>query len=328
MKCIVTGGAGFIGSHLVDCLVKNKHKVLVLDNLSTGRIENIRHQLKNITFLKCDLSVKKKNWIDQFKNTDLVFHLAALADIVPSIERPKDYFDANVTATLNILEASRKHKVKKILYSASSSCYGLAKEYPTSEKANIDPKYPYALTKYLGEQMILHWSKVYSLQVASLRLFNVYGTRSRTSGTYGAVFGVFLAQKLASKPLTVVGSGNQTRDFTYVTDVVEAFILASRKKTKNKIFNVGSGATISINKIVKLLNSKSIKIEKRPGEPFFTFANIKKIKKEIGWKPKINIELGIKKIIEDINYWKKAPVWSPSSIKINTKTWFKYLSKK
>ena len=155
---------------------------------------------------------------EEFKGQYYVFHLAALADIVPSIQSPKKYFESNVTGTLNVLEASRKGKIKKILYSASSSCYGIPTRYPTSENQKIDPKYPYALTKKIGEDLIKHWSKLYNIPFISLRLFNVYGTRSRTSGTYGAMFGVFLAQKIANKPFTIVGSGSQTRDFTYVSD--------------------------------------------------------------------------------------------------------------
>jgi UDP-glucose 4-epimerase len=325
MKSVVTGGAGFIGSHLVELLLKKKHKVIVLDNLSTGRKSNLNDFFKKIKFIKCDLS-KKGKWEKYIKNADYVFHLASLADIVPSIEKPKDYFHANVTSTLNILEQCRKYRVKKIIYAASSSCYGLANDFPTKEESKIDPRYPYALSKYLGEQLVLHWNRVYKIDVCSLRLFNVYGTRSRTSGTYGAVFGVFLAQKIANKPLTVVGNGKQTRDFTYVTDVVRAFELAAKKKTKNIVYNVGSGDTVSINQIVSLLNCKKSYIPKRPGEPFFTFACIKKIKKDLKWKPTINIKEGIKLVLKNIKYWEKAPVWTPKKIHQNTKKWFKYLN--
>jgi UDP-glucose 4-epimerase len=325
MISVVTGGAGFIGSHLVELLLKKKHQVIVLDNLSTGRKSNIIKFIKKIKFIKCDIS-KNGNWIKHLKKADYVFHLASLADIVPSIEKPKDYFHSNVTSTLNILEACRKFKIKKIIYAASSSCYGIAKDYPTREDSKIDTQYPYALSKYLGEQLILHWSRIYKINACSLRLFNVYGTRSRTSGTYGAVFGVFLAQKIANKPLTVVGDGTQTRDFTYVTDVAKAFLSAAKNKTKDVIYNVGSGKTVSINKIVKLMKCKKTLIPSRPGEPFFTFASIKKIKRDLNWKPTISIEKGVKLVLKDIDYWKEAPVWTPEKIRIKTKKWFKYLS--
>jgi UDP-glucose 4-epimerase len=326
MNYLVTGGAGFIGSHLVEKLLKNQNKVFVIDNLSTGRILNLKKvkNFKKIKFIKSDIS-KKGKWIDQFKKIDCVFHLAALADIVPSINFPEKYFKSNVEGTLNVIQACRKYNVKKLIYAASSSCYGIPKKFPTKENEKISTLYPYALTKYIGENLCLHWGKLFNIQTISLRLFNVYGTRSRTSGTYGAMFGVLLAQKLAKKPYTIVGSGDQTRDFTYVTDVVDAFIAASRSKQKSKIYNVGSGSTISINKIVKILKGPKIKIPKRPGEPDCTFANIKKIKKELNWKPKISIQKGIKFLLDDIDYWKNAPVWTPSKIEKATKDWFKYL---
>jgi len=327
MNCIVTGGAGFIGSHICEKLIKLKHNVIVIDNLSTGRLENIESLKNRIKFIKSDIS-KKGKWQSYFKNIDVVYHLAALADIVPSINVPSDYYNSNVTGTFNVLEACRKKKVKNFLYAASSSCYGLTKEFPTSENNKIDTQYPYALTKYLGERISLHWGKVYNFNVVSLRLFNVYGTRSRTSGTYGAMFGVFLAQKLANKPFTVVGSGNQSRDFTYVTDVANAFILASKSNLKNEVFNIGSSKTIKINYIVKLLGGSKVHIPKRPGEPDCTFASIKKIARVLKWRPRVSIENGIKKLLLNINYWKNAPVWTPKTIKNATKDWYKYLGRK
>jgi UDP-glucose 4-epimerase len=262
MNSLITGGAGFIGSHLIDSLLKKGNKVTVLDNYSTGRSSNLDH-IKNVDllqFIKCDISdggaIEK-----HFENVDLVFHLAALADIVPSIENPSEYYNSNVQGTFNVLEASRKNDVKRFVYVASSSCYGIPDEFPTSETAEIRLQYPYALTKYLGEQLVMHWCLVYNLPAVSLRLFNVYGPRSRTSGTYGAVFGVFLAQKLAGKPFTVVGDGTQTRDFTYVSDVVDALIKAA----------------------------ESI-------------------------------------LLDNIDYWRGAPVWDKESIAAATEKWFEYLS--
>ena len=324
MKYLITGGAGFIGSHLVEKLANKKNKIIVLDNLSTGRKENIKG-IKNIKFIKCDLS-KKGKWEKHFRNVKSVFHLAALADIVPSINNPKKYFKSNVEGTLNVLEACKKYSVKKLIYTASSSCYVIPKSYPTKETERINCQYPYALTKYMGEKLCMHWGKLFNISVVSLRLFNVYGTRSRTSGTYGAMFGVFLAQKLAGEPYTVVGDGKQTRDFTYVTDVISALLKTEKSRIRNEIFNVGSGKTVSINKIVKLLGGLTIKIPKRPGEPDCTYADTKKSgKTELGTK--IEIEKGIKKLINDINYWKKAPVWTPKKIGIATRDWFKYLGR-
>jgi UDP-glucose 4-epimerase len=325
MRSIVTGGAGFVGSHLVEELLSMGHEIIVLDNFSTGRKENLEHVSEKIKLIECDLSIKGE-WIQEFENTDWVFHLASLADIVPSIQNPEGYFRSNVDATFYVLEAARHSNVKRFIYSASSSCYGIPDSYPTSEKSDIKPQYPYALAKRMGEELVEHWAQLYSLPAISLRFFNVYGTRSRTSGTYGAVFGVFLAQKLANKPYTVVGDGQQTRDFTYVTDIISALITSAKSDKTNKVYNVGSDTTVSINKIVELLGGKKINIPKRPGEPDCTFADISKIKKDLGWFPTISIEEGIKKVLDDIDYWKNAKVWDPDSISKATEDWFKYLS--
>lgn len=324
MKVIVTGGAGFIGSHLVELLVKKKYKVTVIDNLVTGRIENLKNVKKKINIIKADVSNYSK--IEKFfKNCKYVFHLAALADIVPSIEEPKKYFATNVTGTLNILRASKKYNIKKVIYAASSSCYGMVKKFPISEECNIKTEYPYALTKYMGEQLMVHWSKVYKIQTISLRLFNVYGLRSRTTGAYGAMFGVFLAQKINNKPITIVGNGKQSRDFTYVTDVVSAFLVAARSKIKHGIFNVGNGKPTSVNYIANKLGGKKVYIPKRPGEPDKLQASIKKIKKYLNWKPMITIDQGIEIMTKNIQDWNLAPIWTPKKIKIKTKLWFKYL---
>ena len=328
---IVTGGAGFIGSHLVDLLIKKGFQVIVIDNLSSGRKENIAHHLndKNFSFHKLDLSDYQK--LPQLKKifapADYVFHLAALADIVPSIQKPIKYFRANVDGTINVLEAARKSNLKKLVYTASSSCYGIAEKFPTPENSPIQPEYPYALTKYLGEQAVLHWGKVYKMPIVSLRLFNVYGPRSRTTGTYGAVFGVFLAQKIHRQPFTIVGDGNQKRDFTFVTDVAEAFYQAALSKVKNEIINIGTGKAHSINELVKLLKGKTIHIPERPGEPKITLADISKAKTLLGYRPKISFEKGVKIMLDHLNDWQEAPLWTPKKIKNATEDWFKYLKK-
>ena len=326
MKAIVTGGFGFIGSHLVEFLLSKNFKVIVIDNFSTGKKENLKNSIKKIKFVKADISNKKKI-IKHFKGVDFVFHLAALADIVPSIQNPNEYFRSNVDGTLSILECCRKNKIKKIIYAASASCYGITKKFPTKENSKIELMYPYALTKWLGEQIVMHWNKIYKINAISLRLFNVYGPRSRSNSNYGAVFGVFLAQKLSNKPFTIVGNGKQTRDFTFVTDVVEAMYKACKSDISGQIFNVGSEKEISVNYIAKLLGGKKIYIPKRPGEPDKSLADIKKIKKYLKWSPKVSIEQGVDKLLNNINFWKKAPIWTPKKIDIATKDWFKYLKK-
>lgn len=328
MKCLVTGGCGFIGSHLVDRLLIEGNQVTVIDNCSTGRLENLEHQEgnTNLKIIETDI-VNQKNIEPYFEDIDWVFHMAALADIVPSIQMPENYFRANVDGTFSVLQCALKAKVKRFLYTASSSCYGIPDNYPTKEDVDIRPEYPYALTKNLGEQLAMHWAQLYKLPVVSLRLFNVYGPRSRTSGTYGAVFGVFLAQKLAGKPYTVVGDGTQTRDFTYVTDVVDAFVTAAKSDIAGEIFNVGSGNTYSVNRLVELLGGDVEYIPKRPGEPDCTFADTTKIETYLNWHAKVSFEEGVNEILKNIDYWRKAPVWDSKSIGKATKDWFKYLSK-
>ena len=327
-RILVTGCAGFIGSHLCEALLKKGNDVIGVDNLSNGKLENIKtfNNNKNFKFFKCDINNAKI--INEILNgVDIIYHLAALADIIPSIQNPELYFNSNVGGTFNLIRNCKKKNIKKLIYAASSSCYGIPKNYPTSENSPISPQYPYALTKSLGEQIIFHFGKLYKIPVISLRLFNVFGPRARTSGGYGAVFGVFLAQKLAKKPFTVVGDGKQTRDFTFVDDVINAFIEMLDKSIKNEIFNVGSGQTYSVNTLIKLLGkNKVVNIPKRPGEPDCTFADISKILKKTKWRPKISFEDGVKKLMESINDFKDAPLWDSESIKNETKDWFKYLS--
>jgi UDP-glucose 4-epimerase len=322
---LVTGGAGFIGSHLVERLLNDGRRVTVLDNLSTGRVENIAHMREDENLCFHDVDIASDRLEGYFDGIDYVFHLAALADIVPSIQAPLEYYRANVDGTVKVAEAARHAGVKRFVYAASSSCYGIPDSYPTPETAEIRPQYPYALTKYLGEEIIRHWAQVYGFPAVSLRLFNVFGPRSRTSGTYGAVFGVFLAQKLAGEPFTVVGDGTQTRDFTFVTDVVEALLAAAHSDLVGDVFNVGSGGTYSVNKLVELLGGNIEYIPKRPGEPDCTYADITKIQTRIGWSPKVRFEDGVNVMLENIEYWRKAPVWKPDTIREATKDWFKYL---
>lgn len=180
----------------------------------------------------------------------------------------------------------------------------------------------------MGEELVLHWGRVYQLPVVSLRFFNVYGPRARTSGTYGAVFGVFLAQMLADKPLTIVGDGNQTRDFTFVSDVVDALVTAAGSQLSGQIFNVGSGRPVSINRIADLLGAKrTVFVPKRPGEPDCTWADMTRIANALQWQPQVPIEEGVRTMLDHIDYWRDAPVWTPDKIQTATADWFKYLGR-
>jgi UDP-glucose 4-epimerase len=325
MKALVTGGAGFIGSHLAELLLSRGHAVIVLDNLTSGRMQNLRSVERHPGFTFVNADVRDPAIVSSFEGVDWVFHLAGLADIVPSIEMPAQYYTTNVTGTFNVLEAARKAGVHRFVYAASSSSYGVPDVFPTPETAPIRPEYPYALTKYMGEELVLHWAQLYKLPALSLRLFNVFGPRSRTTGAYGAVFGVFLAQKLNGRPFTVVGDGTQTRDFTFVTDVAAAFLCAAESSLLGEALNVGSGNRYSVNHLVDLLGGDAVHIPRRPGEPDSTFGDVAKIRKLLGWQSQVPFSEGVKLMLEKIEDWRDAPVWDPASIARATESWFRYL---
>lgn len=324
---VVTGGAGFIGSHMADNLLAHGYQVRAVDNLVSGRESNIAHLSGNPDFSFVKVDIRSLQPGDKlFDGARHVIHFAGIGDIVPSIEQPMEYMSANVQGTVHVLECARHAGVKKLVYAASSSCYGLAAT-PTREDHPVSPEYPYALSKYMGEQACFHWHKVYGLPVNSIRIFNAYGTRVRTTGAYGAVFGVFFRQKLAGKPYTVVGDGSQTRDFLYVTDVAEAFRLAAETDKTGEIWNLGAGNPQSVNRLVELLGGEKTYIPKRPGEPECTWADISKISRDLGWKQKVSFEAGVAMMMKEIEVWRDAPLWDPASIEQATKTWFQYLGK-
>jgi UDP-glucose 4-epimerase len=324
---VVTGGAGFIGSHMVDLLLARDYRVRVIDNLAGGREANLAQHRNDprVSFERRD--IRRLEVSDAlFHEAAFVFHFAGIGDIVPSIEQPTDYMETNVQGTVRVLECARAAKVEKFIYAASSSCYGLA-AVPTREDHPIAPEHPYALSKYLGEMVTFHWHQIYRLPANSIRIFNAYGPRVRTTGAYGAVFGVFFKQKLEGKPFTVVGDGTQRRDFLYVTDVAAAFLRAAETELTGKIWNLGAGNPHSVNRLVKILDGPSVHIPKRPGEPDCTWADIGKIQRELEWKPLVPFDEGVRRMMQGIELWRDAPLWDPQSIASATKTWFQYLGR-
>lgn len=308
MNVLVTGGAGFIGSHLVDRLLLDGHKVIILDRFSDGTEEHFVHGKldRNLTLHHVDFSKREEVKFSYFRSADWVFHLAGLAKVAESIVRPLAYHTVNLDGTIYVLEHARRAGVKKFIFTGSASYYGIADIYPTSENAEIKLDSPYALTKYAGEQYSLHWGQVYKLPVIALRLFNVYGPKIRKFGSYGPLVSRFISQKMSGKPISIVGDGEQTRDFTFVSDVVDAFITAAKSTVEGQAFNVGSGESNSINRLVELLGGKKTYIPKRKNEPQVTYADISKIYKQLRWKPKVSLDQGIAMVLRSIGKWEKA----------------------
>jgi UDP-glucose 4-epimerase len=345
MKALVTGSAGFVASHLVELLLKKGYDVIGIDNMVNGQQENIDMFKDNpkYIFVKGDVSATHYDgsfkqfspvpisYDNLFKDVDYVFHLAGLADIIPSIERPEEYYQANVTGTLRVLEESRKAGVKKFVYAASSSCYGIPDKTPTDESADIRPEYPYAVTKFLGEQLALSWCQIYKLPVVSLRLFNVYGPRARNNKVYGAVFKTFLSQKFHDKPFTIIGDGNQERDFVFVSDVAEAFLLAAESPLTGRVYNVGGGHPESVKYLSELIGGVKhprVYLPWRPGEPMITHANISLIKEELNWTPLVSFKEGVSEMMKDMSYWENTPAWTKDEVLEATKTWYNTLGDK
>jgi UDP-glucose 4-epimerase len=291
MKCLVTGGAGFIGSNLVDELIKDGHEVIVIDNLVSGKEENINPKTEFHNLDICDMNVR--GLCHMFDGVDVVFHTAALARVQPSIDNPIDFNNVNVNGTLNLLKACVDYGVNRFVFSSSSSVYGDVeeKDLPTSENSELNPMSPYALHKLIGEQYCKLFSQLYNLETVSLRYFNVYGERQPIEGAYTLVMGAFAKQMLEDKPMTIRGDGEQRRDFTYVGDVVDANIRAGfyEHPIWGEVFNVGNGDNRSVNQIADMMGGETIGVEPVV-EPKLTLADNNKIKKMLSWKPTMNLE--------------------------------------
>lgn len=286
MKHAVIGGAGFIGHHIVNCLINRGDEVIVIDNLNTGVIENIN---KQAIFHKLDIVYDNLEPVLQGVTT--VYLTAALARVQPSIKDPISFNKVNVEGILRVLEASRAVGVKRVVYSASSSAYGNANIFPTPETASTNPLSPYGLQKYIGEQYCKLYSELYKLDTVSLRYFNVYGEGMPLTGAYRTVISIFGEQFKNNKPLTVTNDGNQRRDFTYVGDVVAANILAGdyNNRLNGDVFNVGNGGNFSVNEVASMFSDNIIYSEQRI-EPFQTLADNNKLRNTFGWSPKGNLK--------------------------------------
>ena len=298
MKCIVTGGAGFIGSNLVDKLIDGGHQVTIFDDLSTGFEENINPKA---TFYKVDVSNMDDYYPYFFNGVDVIFHMACLARVQPSIENPLLYHNQNVNGLVNMLEACRIYDIKRFVFSSSSSVYGDAEQVPTTEECKLDPISPYALHKYIGEEYCKLYSKLYGIETVSLRYFNVYGERQPTEGAYCLVMGVFAKQLLNGELMTINGDGEQRRDFTYVGDVVDVNIKCATTKMKweGDVFNIGANDNRSVNDVADLLGGKRVHRDSVI-EPRKTLAHNGKASFILNWKPTQNFEKWVIKWKKDL----------------------------
>ena len=296
MKALVTGGAGFIGSNLVDCLVDRGHQVSVMDNESSEVHEQF-YWNKNAKNVNLDICEYNEGFLSWFRDIDVVFHLAAEARIQPSIKNPTVAVKTNTLGTCNVLQAAREQGVKRVVYSSTSSAYGF-NPIPNKEDMPKDCLNPYSVSKTAGEDLCSMYTKLFGLETITFRYFNVYGERQPIKGQYAPVIGIFQKQNKEGKPLTIVPDGHQRRDFTHVSDVVEANILAATKDLQGsygEIINIGTGENHSVLEVASMLSDKTVFIEPRIGESKETLADISKAKKILGWEPKVKLEDWIKK---------------------------------
>lgn len=300
MKYVVVGGAGFIGSNLVDKLIENENEVIIIDNFTTGKKSNLNPKASVLELDMSDISNYDKI-VNCMKGVDTVFMLAAKARVQPSIENPLEYEMNNTIGTLNILKCASDAKVRRFVYSASSSAYGDSKILPLKENFDTNPMSPYGAQKFYGEVMCKVFAKVYQIQTVSLRYFNVYGERQNIDGAYALVMGIFVHQRLNNQPMTINGDGEQKRDFTYVGDVVNANILAanSKKVGNGEVINIGNGDNRSVNQIADMIGGP--RINRDPIlEPNETLADNSLAKKLLNWEPTQKIEDWVKKYKKEI----------------------------
>ena len=310
-RILITGGAGFIGSHMVDFYCKNGHHVVVVDNLSSGRWQNLISCLTgpnnaNLSFYEEDIGSMDLEKILKEHEIEVIHHFAARPRVKYSIDYPIETTQENITNTVRVLDAARKTGVKRVVYSASSSAYGNTQVFPTPETTPTGPLSPYALQKFVGEEYCRMFSKLYGLDTVCLRYFNVFGPRSLADSQYSAVIPIFIEQIMASQPVTVDGTGEQSRDFTYVDNVVWGNFLAANHSNKlnGETFNVACGDNISINGLIKELEmlldrfAKVSNRESRPGDALKTQADVNKAKITLGFEPVMNFSGGLKKTVE------------------------------
>jgi nucleoside-diphosphate-sugar epimerase len=291
---IVTGGAGFIGSHLVEALLSRGYRVRIIDNLSTGKCERVH---RDAEFVTADIA-QPESLKQLFNGIDCVFHIAALPRVPLSIENPLETHMANVVGTINVLIASRDAGVRRVIFSGSSSVYGDQAQLPLNEAMKPNPLSPYALQKLTGEQYTLLFHRLYGLETLTLRYFNVFGPRMATEGAYVTVISAFLRQRMAGKPMTIEGDGEQTRDFTHVSDVVRANLLAlDCDIADGRALNIGQGRNVSVNWVAQQIGGPTVNLPARKGDVRNTLADFRQAERVLGWRPQITTEQGLADLI-------------------------------
>jgi len=325
-KILVTGGAGLVGSHIVDaCINEGAKEVVVIDSLIRGKKSNLDWALKsgNVKFVKADIT-KPEAVIKAMKGCDYVFHEVAIR-ITLCEKDPRSCQEILVDGTFNVLEAGIKNKIKKLVFASSASVYGESSYMPMDENHPFNNLTAYGAGKIANEYMIRAFGDKYGLKFNILRYFSVYGPRMDVDGVYTEVMIRFLDKLLVGKQPIIYGSGEQTIDMTFVTDVAKANLIAAESDINGEVINIGTGNPQPVKYLVELIGGPTVHIPKRPGEPDSTHADITKAKKLLKWKPEVSFEEGVKIMLDNIDYWKDAPLWDPDSIEKETKSWFKYL---
>ncbi|MBN2120408.1 MAG: SDR family oxidoreductase [Candidatus Omnitrophica bacterium] len=302
-KVLVTGGAGFIGSHIVDRLLKEEAQVVVLDNLANGTLDNLRHCLQRITFIEKDLR-DQAALEEALSGVDLICHQAALRSVPKSVAAPLEYHDVNVTGTMKLFLKAKEKGIKKIVYASSSSVYGERDDFPEKETDYPKPISPYATTKLIGEDYACTFSKLWGMEIVSLRYFNVYGPRQSLEDEYAVVVPKFTTCLLKGQPVPIYGDGEQERDFTFIDNVVEANILALIKEGIGaEVFNIANGLPNSVNNLFFILREitgmdiNPVYEPPRPGDVRKTHADISKAERLLGWIPKVGFKEGLEKTV-------------------------------
>jgi UDP-glucose 4-epimerase len=324
VRAIVTGGAGFVGSHLVEHLLAEGGEVDALDRQAQPRNLQAVSAHPALRYIPCDL--EQPGGENFCRPADVLFHVAGYGEMLAALQHPADYVRANVLGTAHALDLARAAGCRRVVYAASSSCYGPHPPVPTDETADCPTTHPYAISKWLGEEYLFRTAPVYGIEVNTLRFFTVYGDRMRRSDALGPVLNIFLAQKANGRPLTIVGDGTQGRDFVHVQDVARAFVAAATSPRYGEMFNIGAGETQTINRLAELIGGPVVYVPARHGDPHTARANIAKAVRLLHWAPEIPFEDGLGAMLAHVEDWREAPVWTPATMEQGTRLWQELLA--